>query len=138
MLSSEVAMKMSVTETREGCCCLLRHRRPQRGSRGRVSRRSPPNMLVCMLDECTRASKAHTEDEELGGFLFVTQDMSISSLCWPMSALYSYPDMLTRVHMRKSLNGSCSSASLEYIQPDEERDSGRNGVEGWRYCVGVQ
>ncbi|KAL5227752.1 hypothetical protein ABZP36_016017 [Zizania latifolia] len=49
---------------------------------------------------------AHTDDEELGGFifdfLFAAQDASTSSLCWAVSALDSHPDVLARVRAEVS------------------------------------
>ncbi|XP_037431847.1 cytochrome P450 710A1-like [Triticum dicoccoides] len=48
----------------------------------------------------------HTDDVELGGFLFdflfAAQDASTSSLCWAVSALASHPDVLARVRAEVS------------------------------------
>ncbi|TVU02744.1 hypothetical protein EJB05_51742, partial [Eragrostis curvula] len=56
------------------------------------------------IDEAAAAGRpapAHTDDEEIGGFLFdflfAAQDASTSSLCWAVSALDSHPDVLARV-----------------------------------------
>uniref|UniRef100_A0ACD5VYS5 Uncharacterized protein n=1 Tax=Avena sativa TaxID=4498 RepID=A0ACD5VYS5_AVESA len=56
------------------------------------------------VDEAAAAGlppPAHTDDEELGGFLFdflfAAQDASTSSLCWAVSALDAHPDVLARV-----------------------------------------
>jgi sterol 22-desaturase len=56
------------------------------------------------VDEAVAAGRpppAHTDDEEVGGFLFdflfAAQDASTSSLCWAVSALDAHPDVLARV-----------------------------------------
>ncbi|XP_006643899.2 cytochrome P450 710A1-like [Oryza brachyantha] len=56
------------------------------------------------IDEAKEAGllpPAHTDDGELGSFLFdmlfAAQDASTSSLCWAVSALDSHPDVLARV-----------------------------------------
>uniref|UniRef100_A0ACD5VGQ9 Uncharacterized protein n=1 Tax=Avena sativa TaxID=4498 RepID=A0ACD5VGQ9_AVESA len=59
---------------------------------------------------------AHTDDEELGGFLFdflfAAQDASTSSLCWAVSALDAHPDVLARVRAEVAAAWSPESGEL--------------------------
>ncbi|EEC70156.1 hypothetical protein OsI_00867 [Oryza sativa Indica Group] len=83
-----------------------------RASKARMRAGGEPECLVDFwmqetvreIDEAKAAGKpppAHTDDEELGGFLFdflfAAQDASTSSLCWAVSALDSHPDVLAGV-----------------------------------------
>ncbi|XP_006645627.1 cytochrome P450 710A1-like [Oryza brachyantha] len=83
-----------------------------RASKARMRSGAEPECLVDYwmqetvreIDEAKAAGlppPAHTDDEELGGFLFdflfAAQDASTSSLCWAVSALDSHPDVLARV-----------------------------------------
>ncbi|XP_047061264.1 cytochrome P450 710A1-like [Lolium rigidum] len=74
---------------------------------------------------------AHTDDEELGGFLFdflfAAQDASTSSLCWAVSALESHPDVLARV--RAEVAAVWSPESGEPITAEK--------IQGMRYTQAV-
>jgi len=71
------------------------------------------------VDEAVTAGKsppAHTDDEELGGFLFdflfAAQDASTSSLCWAVCALEAHPDVLARVRAEVAAVWSPESGEL--------------------------
>ncbi|KAK1663032.1 hypothetical protein QYE76_051191 [Lolium multiflorum] len=85
-------------------------------------------------DEAATAGRpppAHTDDEELGGFLFdflfAAQDASTSSLCWAVSALESHPAVLARV--RAEVAAVWSPDSREPITAEK--------IHGMRYTQAV-
>jgi len=76
--------------------------------------------LVKEIDEAT-AAPVHTDDLELGGFLFdflfAAQDASTASLCWAVAGLESHPDVLARV--RAEVSAVWSPESGEPITPEK-------------------
>ena len=82
------------------------------------------------IDEAAAAGRpppAHTDDEEIGGFmfdfLFAAQDASTSSLCWAVSALDSHPEVLARVRAEVSAAWS----------PDSGEPMTAETIQGMRY-----
>ncbi|KAF8714315.1 hypothetical protein HU200_027779 [Digitaria exilis] len=86
------------------------------------------------IDEAAAAGRpppAHTDDKEIGGFmfdfLFAAQDASTSSLCWAVSALDSHPEVLDRV--RAEVAAAWSPESGEPITAEK--------IQGMRYTQAV-
>ncbi|PWZ33314.1 Cytochrome P450 710A11 [Zea mays] len=86
------------------------------------------------MDEAAAAGRpppAHTDDEEIGGFmfdfLFAAQDASTSSLCWAVSALDSHPEVLARVRAEVSAAWS----------PDSGEPMTAETIQGMRYTQAV-
>ncbi|XP_062190012.1 cytochrome P450 710A1-like [Phragmites australis] len=103
---------------RQGVARLVRTLREcARESKARMRAGAEPECLVDYwmqhtvreIDEAAAAGHpppAHTDDEEIGGFLFdflfAAQDASTSSLCWAVTALDSHPDVVARVRAEVS------------------------------------